>query len=164
MSGNPILWTPLQERVENSAMFRFMTEQGFQSYDELYRWSVDDVEAFWQALCSFCNIEFTRPAESVLEQPGDMTTAQWFAGSELSFPAHLLRYSGDRAALVFRGEDGRRRELSFDELQEEVAAIAAGLQAAGVTKGDRVAGFLPNCPEAIIAMLAATTPGGRPVE
>ena len=159
MSANPILWSPARERLEKSAMFRFMAEQGFQSYDELYRWSVDDVEAFWQALCSFCNIEFTRPAERVLEQPGDMTTAQWFAGSELSFPAHLLRYSGDRAALVFRGEDGSRRELSFDELKEEVAAIAAGLKAAGVTKGDRVAGFLPNCPEAIIAMLAATSIG-----
>jgi acetoacetyl-CoA synthetase len=140
-------------------MYRFMTEQGFQSYAELYRWSVDDVEAFWQALCSFCNIEFTKPAASVLEQPGDMTTAQWYAGSELSFPAHLLRHSGDRAALVFCGEDGKRRELSFDELKGEVAAIAAGLKAAGVTQGDRVAGFLPNCPEAIIAMLAATSLG-----
>ena len=159
MSGNPILWSPTRDRIEKSAMFRFMTEQGFQSYDELHRWSVEDVEAFWQALCKFCNIEFTKPADTVLAQPGDMTTAKWFYGSELSFPAHLLRFSGDRAAIIFRGEDGSRRELSFDELKEEVAAIAVGLEAAGVTKGDRVAGFLPNCPEAVIAMLAATSIG-----
>ena len=159
MSGNPILWSPTRDRIEKSAMFRFMTEQGFQSYDELHRWSVEDVEAFWQALCKFCNIEFTNPADTVLVQPGDMTTAKWFYGSELSFPAHLLRFSGDRAAIIFRGEDGSRRELSFDELKEEVAAIAVGLEAAGVTKGDRVAGFLPNCPEAVIAMLAATSIG-----
>ena len=159
MSGNPILWSPTRDRIEKSAMFRFMTEQGFQSYDELHRWSVEDVEAFWQALCKFCNIEFTNPADAVLVQPGDMTTAKWFYGSELSFPAHLLRFSGDRAAIIFRGEDGSRRELSFDELKEEVAAIAVGLEAVGVTKGDRVAGFLPNCPEAVIAMLAATSIG-----
>ena len=159
LSGNPILWTPTRGRIEKSAMFRFMTEQGHASYDELYRWSVADVEAFWQALCDFCNIEFTTPAETVLDQPGDMTTARWFVGSELSFPAHLLRYTGDRAAIIFRGEDGARRELSFDELRAQVAAVAAGLKSAGVTKGDRVAGFLPNCPQAIIAMLAATSIG-----
>jgi acetoacetyl-CoA synthetase len=140
-------------------MFRFMTEQGHASYDELYRWSVDDVAAFWQALCDFCNIEFTKPADTVFEQPGDMTTARWFVGSELSFAAHMLRHSGDRAAIIFRGEDGTRRQLSFDELRLQVAEIAAGLKSAGVTKGDRVAGFLPNCPEAIIAMLATTSIG-----
>jgi len=140
-------------------MFRFMTEQGHRSYDELYRWSVDDVEAFWQALCRFCNIEFTKTADTVLQQPGDMTTARWFAGGELSFPAHLLRHGGERAAIIFRGEDGGRRELSFDNLRDQVAAVAAGLRSAGVTKGDRVAGFLPNCPEAIIAMLATTSIG-----
>jgi acetoacetyl-CoA synthetase len=159
LSRNPILWTPSRDRIKKSSMFRFMAEQGLQSYDELYRWSVDDVAAFWRALCDFCNIEFTKPADTVFEQPGDMTTASWFAASELSFPAHLLRYSGDRAAIIFRGEDGTRRELSFDELKEEVAAVAAGLKGAGVTQGDRVAGFLPNCPESIIAMLAATSIG-----
>jgi acetoacetyl-CoA synthetase len=159
LSGNPILWSPGKDRVEKSAMFRFMTEQGCESYEELYDWSIDEVEAFWQALCDFCDIRFTTPATNVLEQPGDMTTAKWFTGSELSFPAHMLRGSGDRAAIIFRGENGSRRELSFNELKEEVARIAAGLISAGVTKGDRVAGFVPNCPEAIIAMLAATSIG-----
>ena len=159
MSGNPILWTPSRERIENSAMFRFMTEQGHASYDELHRWSVDDVEAFWRALCEFCNIEFTTSAATVVDQPGDMTTAQWFAGSELSYPAHLLRHTDRRPAIIFRGEDGTRRELSFDELRSEVVAVATGLKSAGVTKGDRVVGFLPNCPQAITAMLAATSIG-----
>ncbi|MCH8336684.1 MAG: acetoacetate--CoA ligase [Proteobacteria bacterium] len=159
LSGNPILWTPTKARIEKSAMFRFMTEQGHASYDELYRWSVVDVEAFWQALCGFCNIEFTKPADTVREQPGDISTAKWFVGSELSFPAHLLRYNGDRAAIIFRGEDDTRRELSFDELRIQVAAIAGGLKSAGVTHGDRIAGYLPNCPEAIVAMLAATSIG-----
>ena len=136
-----------------------MTELGLASYDELHRWSIDDAEGFWQALCRFCDIEFTKPADVVLDQPGDMTTAKWFVGSELSFPAHLLRYRGDRAAIVFRGEDGARRELSWDELRDQVAAVAAGLRASGVTQSDRVAGFLPNCPEAIIAMLGTASIG-----
>ncbi len=136
-----------------------MTEQGFETYEELYSWSIDEVEAFWQGLCEFCDIRFTKPATSVLEQAGDMTTAQWFTGSELSFPAHMLRGRGERAAIIFRGEDGSRRELSFAELKQEVAGIAAGLVSAGVNKGDRVAGFVPNCPEAIIAMLATTSIG-----
>ena len=159
MSGNPVLWTPNQDRIEKSAMFRFMTEQGHQSYDGLYQWSVNEAAAFWQALCDFCNIEFTKTADNVLQQPGDMTTATWFAGSELSFPAHLLRHDGDHTAIIFRGEDGARRELGFADLRDQVGAVAAGLRSAGVTKGDRVAGFLPNCPEAIIAMLATTSLG-----
>jgi len=140
-------------------MFRFMRANGHSSYDDLYQWSVDDVAAFWQALCDFCDIEFTTAPETTLDQPGDLTTATWFAGSELSFPAHLLRYRGERAAIIFRGENGSRRELGFDALRDQVAAVAAGLKRAGVEKGDRVAGFLPNCPEAIIAMLAATSLG-----
>jgi len=88
-----------------------------------------------------------------------MTTAKWFPGSELNFAEHLLRHSGDRAAIVFSGENGARSELSFDELRQAVASIAQALRSAGVVKGDRVAGFLPNCPEAIIAMLATTSIG-----
>ncbi|MDX1405574.1 MAG: acetoacetate--CoA ligase [Woeseiaceae bacterium] len=159
MSENPILWTPGKDRIEASAMFRFMTEQGFETYDELHRWSVDEVEAFWQALCDFCDIRFSKPADAILEQPGDMTTAKWFSGSELSFPEHLLRFDGDRAAIIFHGEMQSRRELSFEELRRQVAEIAAGLRAAGVGKGDRVAGLVPNCPEAIVAMLATTSIG-----
>ncbi|HEX7719020.1 MAG TPA: acetoacetate--CoA ligase, partial [Woeseiaceae bacterium] len=95
----------------------------------------------------------------VLKQPGDMTTARWFSGAEMNFAAHLLRHRGDRAAIIFRGEDGARRALTFDELRDAVAAVAAGLDAAGVGMGDRVAAFLPNCPEAIIAMLATASRG-----
>ena len=81
MSGNPILWRPNQERIEKSAMFRFMTEQGARSYDDFHQWSVDHVDAFWQALCDYCDIDFTKPANAVLEQSADITTASWFAGS-----------------------------------------------------------------------------------
>jgi len=159
VSENPIIWQPDQERLKKTAMYRFMREHSFDTYDDFYQWSIDDTAGFWQALCDFCDVKFSKPADEVLVQPGDMTTANWFSGSELSFPEHVLRYSGDRPAIIFRGENGARSELSFDELRQAVAEIAQGLRSVGVEKGDRVAGYLPNCPEAIIAMLAATSIG-----
>jgi len=159
VTRNPVLWTPGKERLENSAMYRFMKVQGFDNYGDLYRWSINNVPQFWQSIVEFGQVEFSRPATNILEQPGDLTTARFFADAELSFPAHVLRHHGNRAAIIFRGETGVRREISFDDLRLQVAEVAAGLRAAGVVKGDRVAAFMPNCPEAIIAMLGATSLG-----
>ncbi len=156
---NPIIWQPTQERLEKSALFRFMTEQGHHDYAEHYQWSIENREEFWRAFIGFCDVRFHKEADSILVQDGDMTTARWFSGGELNFAEHLLRHRGDRAAMIFVGENGARRELSFDQLYSQVARAAAGLRAAGVVKGDRVGGFLPNCPEAIIAMLAASSMG-----
>ncbi|MFQ5547035.1 MAG: acetoacetate--CoA ligase [Woeseia sp.] len=159
MTENPIIWQPDEQHLGETAMYRFMRDRSFDSYDELYRWSIDHMAEFWQALCEFCNVQFSKPADDILIQPGDMTTARWFTGSRLSFAEHLLRHRGGRAAIVFRGEDGTRSELSFDELRRAVAGVAGALLSAGVSRGDRVAGYLPNCPEAIIAMLASTSIG-----
>ncbi len=158
-SENPVLWTPAPDRAQASAMFRFMQDRGFHSYADLHRWSVDNTTEFWRAMCEFGDVDFAKPASQVLDQPGDMTTATWYGDAQLSFPAHVLRHGGNRAAIIFRGEDGSRRELSFDQLRAAVASAAAGMRSAGVEEGDRVAGFLPNCPEAIVAMLAATSLG-----
>ena len=140
-------------------MHRFMEFHGFDDYSAFHRWSIENTPEFWQAMAEFGKLEFRRPATTVFEQLGDMTTATFFADAEISFPEHVLRYAGDRAAIVFRGENGVRREISFDELRRLVAEIASGLRELGVTEGDRVAAFLPNCPEAIVAMLAATSVG-----
>jgi acetoacetyl-CoA synthetase len=102
---------------------------------------------------------FDKPADTILARPQNIMDAGWFAGSELNFAKHLLRERGSHTAIVFCGEDGSRREMSFDDLRSAVTEIAARLRAAGVIEGDRVAGFLPNCPEAIIAMLAASSIG-----
>jgi len=159
MSGNPILWQPDERRIEASAMHRFMRQQGFAEFDELYAWSVDDPAGFWESVCEFFDVRFDTPARQTLARPDNIMDAGWFEGSRLNFAAHLLRYDGDQAAIVFCGEDDSRRELSRDELSIAVARVAAGLRNAGVVKGDRVAGFLPNCPEAIIAMLATASIG-----
>ena len=140
-------------------MYRFMTQHGFDDYDALYRWSIEDLSAFWEALCDFYDVQFDKPAEQSLLRPDNMMDAGWFSGSELNFAAHVTRFAGDRTAIVFCGEDGDRREISRDKLRQAVAEISAGLKNAGVVKGDRVAAFLPNCPEAMIAMLATASIG-----
>jgi acetoacetyl-CoA synthetase len=159
MHSNPIIWQPTPERARLSAMQRFMENTGHADYESLYRWSVDESPAFWEALCTFCDVEFATPCKTTLARPGDIMNAGWFDGAELNYAAHLLRHVGDQAAMVFCGEDGARREISRDELRALVAGVAAGLRAAGVVKGDRVGGYLPNCPEAVIAMLATASIG-----
>jgi acetoacetyl-CoA synthetase len=159
-ADNPIIWQPDEERQERSAMYRFMMEQGAYDYAELYAWSIAAPALFWERFADFSEVQFDKPAAAVLVQSGDMTTAKWFPGGELNFAAHLLRHCSDRAAIVFCGENGVRRELSFDDLRRQVANVAAALVEAGVARGDRVVGLLPNCPEAIVAMLATSSIGG----
>ena len=142
MSDNPVLWSPDGPRRERSAMFGFMREQGFDDYDALHRWSITEPQAFWDALVEFCDVEFSTPADTTLANPERIMHAGWFDGGRLNYARHLLRHTGGRAALIFAGEDGRRSELSFDELRRETARVAAGLRRAGVGRGDRV-GFVP---------------------
>jgi len=159
MPRNPIVWQLDSSRATRTAMHDFMAQSGFSDYDALYDWSVSDPPAFWEQLVEYCDVRFDVPPEETLANPGDIMSAGWFRGSKLNYAAHLLRHDGDQAAIVFYGEDGVRRELSRDALRREVAAAAAGLKALGVGQGDRVGGYLPNCPEAVIAMLAASSLG-----
>ena len=159
MQENPIVWQPGEERQRASMMHGFMVQAGFNNYDDLYRWSIDDPAAFWESLCDFCDVQFAAQPTGTLADPDDILHARWFSGGTISYAAHQLRHHGNRAALIFCGEDGTRRELSFDQLRQAVADMAEGLKQAGVTKGDRVAGFVPNCPESIISMLAASSIG-----
>ena len=159
MKENPVLWVPSPGRRESSQMYAFMRGCDFDDYDALYEWSVAELDRFWEAVCDFCDVRFRSAAATTLSNPADMMHPGWFSGGTLNYAEHLLRHSGDQAALVFCGEDGSRSELSFDELREQVGRAAAGLLAAGVTRGDRVAGYLPNCPETVIAMLASASIG-----
>ena len=159
MSVNPVIWEPDTRRIRASAMYRFMQQQGFDNYADMHQWSIDNSPAFWSALCEFCGIQFDQPARTILARPDNIMDAGWFQGAQLNFAAHLLRHTGSEAAIVFCGEDGSRNEVSRDDLRETVGRVAVSLRASGVEKGDRVAGFLPNCPEAVIAMLATTSIG-----
>ena len=140
-------------------MFRFMqgiaAQHGIaENYDALYQWSIEHREAFWAAVWEFTEIQSSRRWDSVLENGAAMPGAKWFAGSRLNFAENLLRYRDDRPAILFRREDGSGGELSYRELHAEVMRVGEWLQSLGVRAGDRVAGYLSNGVEAVIAMLA----------
>ncbi|MDJ0749785.1 MAG: acetoacetate--CoA ligase [Woeseiaceae bacterium] len=159
MPRNPIVWQLDSARAKRTAMHDFMQQAGFSDYQALYHWSVSNPPAFWERLVDYCDVRFDRPADETLANPDDIMSAGWFRGAQLNFAAHLLRHVGEQAAIIYVGENGARRELSRDALQREVAAVAAGLRAAGVQHGDTVGGYLPNCPEAVVGMLATSSLG-----
>jgi acetoacetyl-CoA synthetase len=146
-------------------MYRFMQVvndtygQQFTDYDGLYQWSIDNIEDFWATLWEFTGIKASRPYDQVVDDPAKMPGAKWFRGARLNFAENLLRFRDDRTALIFRGEDKVRRTVTYRELYDETSRVAASLRKAGIKPGDRVVGFMPNMPEAIIAMLAATSLG-----
>jgi acetoacetyl-CoA synthetase len=146
-------------------MYRFMTRinqrygTSFDSYDGLYQWSVDHIPEFWKEMWAFAAIKSSVAYDQVIDDVNRMPGARWFEGARLNFAENLLRHRDNRPALVFRGEDKLRRTLTYAQLYDEVARVAEALRQAGVKAGDRVAGFVPNLPESIIAMLAATSLG-----
>jgi len=141
-------------------MQRAAEKYGFEpSWPELHRWSITQRGPFWQELLDFAGVRPVKPASRV-ESGGGMLGTNWFEGMELNFAVHLLRFDDDRVALEAEDELGRRRSITFAELRGLVARCAAGLRRAGVTRGDRVGGYLPNIPEAVIAMLATASLGG----
>jgi acetoacetyl-CoA synthetase len=152
-------------QVENANMTGFMefVNERFglmiDSYDELYNWSVENIPDFWAAMWSFGDIIHSQPFDNVVTDFNQMPGARWFDGSKLNFAENLLRFRDDKTAIVFRGESQVLRSITYAELYDSVARLAVSLRQAGVKKGDRVGGFLPNMPEAIIAMLATTSIG-----
>jgi acetoacetyl-CoA synthetase len=158
------LWTPSSERVAAANLTRFMRVAGeragrtFDDYADLWQWSVDERPAFWDTLWDFCGVIGAK-GDTVLEDGAAMPGARWYPDARLNFAENLLRYRDERPALVFRGEDGTRMTLTYGGLYRAVAGVAAGLRAAGVGPGDRVAGFLPNHPQTVVAMLATASLG-----
>ncbi len=140
-------------------MARFMREAGFSDYAALHRWSIDDREAFWALLWQFCAIRGSRDFEKVLRDGERIQDAEWFPGARLNFAENLLWQEDKRIALIYRDEAGRRREMSYGRLREEVGRIAAGLRSLGVKRGHSVAAWMPHVPETIVFMLAAASIG-----
>ena len=164
MQEPAVLRMPAADVVADSALGRFidwLADHGhprFETYDELWRWSVDDLRGFWGALWEFADVRSTTPYTAVLETEA-MPGTQWFPGATLNYAEHALRRRGSGTALVALSQTSDRIELSWDELRSRVAGVRAGLQAAGVQAGDRVAAYLPNIPEAAIAFLATASLG-----
>ncbi len=160
-----LLWTPDTERISRTNLHRFMTVVNERyhvdctAYEQLYQWSVDHITDFWAAFWEFAPVMASTPYEEVLDDAARMPGAKWFPGARLNFAENLLRFRDDQIALKFMGEDKVYRELTYARVYDETARVAHSLRAAGVKAGDRVVGFMPNMPETVIAMLAATSMG-----
>ncbi|MDE0432537.1 MAG: acetoacetate--CoA ligase [Bryobacterales bacterium] len=159
------LWHPSDERVAraNLTAFRTWVEQhggpSLTGYAELYDWSIRHAPDFWRTVWEFCGVRAERQGTEVVRHFDRMPGARWFPEARLNFAENLLRHRGDREAVISWNENGRQRVLTYSELHEETARLAAGLRLAGVRKDDRIAGFMPNLAETVVAMLAATSIG-----
>jgi len=165
MPRGKLLWTPSPERVSASNLAAFgrvvsgRTGRPLDTYPRLHAWSVEDPRAFWRSVLELTDPPRSGDPEPVLAGTG-MPGARWFEGLRLNFAESLLRTSGPRPALIFESEDeSLRRALSFDDLRASVRRARGSLLRMGIAPGDRVAAFTPNVPEAVIAMLAASSIG-----
>jgi acetoacetyl-CoA synthetase len=159
------LWKPSAQQIDCTHLQRFEKQLksqlnlSFADYQQLHQWSVDHPEQFWEQLWQYTDIRASAPYTEVLSDAKKFPGAKWFSGAKLNFAENLLRNRSDKTAIIARLENGTRTTLSYEELYVQVAQLAAALRNAGVTQGDRVAGFMPNVPETIVAMLAASSLG-----
>jgi len=165
MKDDQPLWKPSSRQLESANLTAFMRHVARnggpapEHYAELYDWSIQQPENFWQAVWDFCGVISGRRGTRVLENPQQMPGARWFPDARLNYAENLLRRDGDETAIVFRGETRIKSRISFGELRHEVSRLAQALRAAGIRPGDRVAGYMPNLPGTVIAMLAASSLG-----
>jgi acetoacetyl-CoA synthetase len=161
----PVLWRCPPERLEQSPLAAFTRvlerEHGarFGDYNALWQWSVDNLEMFWESIWRFFDLQSSRAYDRVLDSH-EMPGARWFPGAELNFAEHCFRNrDGRQVAIVHESETREMGEWTWNELESRAAAIAGGLRALGVERGDRVAAYIPNVPEAVAAFLACASIG-----
>ncbi len=162
--NNP-LWTPSQKQIDRSQMTKFIKyvnlshHLSLKNYDDLYSWSIQDIPSFWESVWEFCEVKYSTPYSEIVDDTSKMPGAKWFTGSQLNYAENLLRFKDSKPAIIFKGENQNPSILTYHDLNEEVKKVAYALRNMGIVKGDRVAGFIPNMPEAVIAMLASASIG-----
>ena len=164
-SEGTILWEPGEKVINQANMTRYMqwlaAEKNltFEDYNNLWQWSVTEIEDFWLSLWEYFDIRSSRPFDRVLAER-KMPGAEWFKGAELNYAEHVFRNrSANRPALIFQSEIQPLMEVSWDELYQNAASLAAALRGMGVRPGDRVAAYVPNIPQTIMAFLACASIG-----
>ncbi len=164
---NTPIWTPSKQRLQQSNMFAFIQYvkdhyKNVNDYQELYQWSINDPELFWAALWKFTGIIATTHWQSIKEDHDNMWDTQWFTGTTFNFAENLLRYceqNDDKPAIIFWGEDKVKLSISYRQLYLKTLYVSNTLRRLGVQPGDVVAGYLPNIPETVIAMLSTISIG-----
>ena len=158
-----LLWSPSE--IENSQAWKFMQEVNqkhnlkLKNFHELYEWSCQSSEHFWDLFLDFSSIIVDKGSSNILKNGANLLESEWFPDAKLNFAENLLSRRDDSDAVIFWGEDLYKTSLTFNELYAQVANLSIWLRGMGVKKGDRIAGFLPNMPEAIVSMLATSSLG-----
>jgi acetoacetyl-CoA synthetase len=158
------LWAPTAQSIAGTNIGRFIAwldERGvgpFAGYNDVWQWSVDDLAGFWSALWEFAEVRASVPYTTVVDSTA-MPGARWFVGARLNYAEHSLRRTGSEPAIIGHSQTRPPSTLSWDELADQVGRARAGLQRLGVQRGDRVAAYLPNIPETIVAFLATASLG-----
>ncbi|QIQ34435.1 acetoacetate--CoA ligase [Parageobacillus toebii NBRC 107807] len=165
ITDGTVLWTPTEEHIQRSNIKRYMNwlkeKKGlsFETHRQLWNWSVEQLEEFWESVWEYCEVKSATPYRCVLEER-KMPGAKWFPGATLNYAEHVFRNErSDRPALLFRSERVPYREVAWKELKEKTAAVANALKKIGVKPGDRVVAYMPNIPETVIAFLACASIG-----
>ena len=155
-----MLWNPSDERKNSALITDFMNKLpiDFESYFDLHKWSVANLETFWSEFWEYSGIIYSKKYDSVLSNPV-MPGAKWFLGSELNYAQNLLSGNPDQVAIISTGENRQDQNFTFKDLNVAVSKAQTGLESLGVQKGSRVAAFVPNCVESIVLMLATSACG-----
>ncbi len=158
------LWIPSRQRIQKSRMYQFLKKReaatylSFPDYHALYNWSIANIDSFWEAIWDEAEIIHSQKYTSV-RTGAEMLDTKWFTGAKLNFAENLLRYRDNQTALIGYAEDSETIRISYAELFAQVASLAAYFRSIAVKPGDRIAGYMPNIPETVIAMLATTAIG-----
>jgi acetoacetyl-CoA synthetase len=160
-----LLWSPSDNFKERSHLAEYMRwlsahhGRAFDTYDQLWRWSVADLEAFWASIVEFFDVQFAQSAERILGNR-NMPGARWFEGAQINYVENIFRHAtAEHPALVFQSETRPLSEMSWAELERQAASVAASLREMGVKRGDRVVAYMPNIPETVVAFLATASVG-----
>ena len=162
---NPILWKPDKDQIKTSQMeaFRLQVNSRFdinlKDYNQLYDWSINHVSDFWKATWDYMSIEYSNDYSEVVDDEEKMPGAKWFSGSRMNYAENLLRIRSEKPAIYFKNENNSGKVLSYKEIFDAVEKLSSSLRKLEIQSGDRIAGFMPNIPETIIAMLATSSIG-----
>ncbi|MDA9170449.1 acetoacetate--CoA ligase [Alphaproteobacteria bacterium] len=162
---NPIIWFPSKERIASSQMYKFMKainknyNTDLKTYDDLHEWSIKFKPFFWEAIWNFFSVIGSKGDEPYIKPLNKMPESKFFPHGKVNYAENMLSGNNTGLAIFFKSEDKIRKEISWDELRTQVATTANFLKKQGVIKGDRVVAYMPNMPETVITMLAASSLG-----
>ncbi len=159
------LWEPSSDQYKNCNLSKYISfinenyNKNFKNYDDLYKWSIDDISNFWDSISVFSKIKFSSLPDTIYKKNDSFIKTKWFEGAKLNFSENLLKYNDDSIAIEYFCENKIKGKITYKQLYNRVSDCAYYLESLGIRKGDRVAGFMPNIFEAIIAMLATSSIG-----